>query len=243
MIVKLVCKMNTDDTYEISLGDQRQNVCTSQEIDFEIEHSGVYQISIIRQPINIPKPVSLIMNLLTFPLQGIFHIITFNTDDHWENSIQAYNLEKCSCEMDIEKDTVLEIKINKSQYLPTSHCFSMPSISTYPELNFTTEICSDRKEVFNHYYGFVKKVLSMSVIFYALFIFLLYQSLRIRNIMASIVVSLTLIAISAALFIILLTAKRRRKKVLGFFDTQECSRKGSPNGSIDDNRIPGKGGT
>ncbi len=222
--IKVIGEFKQENTYKVRIGDMEKVLSyPDKSLDFEIADEGKYKLSIEKESPCIPLVLSVIINLITLVLQGIINIIFFNDNLNWEDDIEAYNI-RGYCDLDLKGNEVIQIRIRESRYLKDKKLFSLPQVTVSPNTDFIVEILPNGNSISQRYNAFVKKVFSVGIIFYALFLYLLHVAFTIHNLWLCIFI---MILIAGGTFIMcfsVFSARKKRNTLLNLFNEQETSR-------------------
>ena len=181
---------NIGEHYELS------DISDKVEYDFPIAGEYTFFFEQIQTP-KLPKAISVILYLLTAVMQGIFHILLFNTDSDWCKNIDPY-LIKGSFTTYLFQDTIINLSYVPAHYEEITHIWTPSAIRLSQNCDLTAEHIKNDLAFSEQYETYAKKLISVSLIGFILFGTLLGVAIT-QNILWGVILSAALI-----LFIVIL---------------------------------------
>ena len=221
MKVRVNHNIVTDDVFQITINNISKDIsATNTSLLYDLNVPGRYSVSILQYEKTRQKPiVEWGLYFVTILIQGLFHILLFDVENKWYEDINPYIL---SVEFDIYVDTdiSIDIKYIRSKYKDNKWFKPSLEISVTPEKEITPTI-----KVNNHLNNFkevvrsqIKKIVSVSLVGMTIFGFLLYQALKIYNIVAIILLSaIELLLGILSIVLCVLTYIKAKKMIYNFF--------------------------
>lgn len=187
----------------------------------QLPEEGEYRLSIEQLPETpMRKCYALPLFILTAPIQGLFHILLLDLDSDWENDIRAYRL-KGETILDVTENTSIRLVMTNSKYINWSRSFDLPKLAIDPEAPVNVEVLENKDDITFQYNRFVRKVLSSGIVGLAFLGFLLFQSMKARNTVATVVTSAVLAMIVAVVIGVVWMNKRKRDKFIQLYESEE----------------------
>lgn len=212
--IKVNCKIPEDTFYCIKFNNQIKTVDSiNQNCLFFVDKPGNYRITIQQMDEKtLPKIFSIILFIITLPLQGLFHILTFNTCTSWENSIRAYYL-KAMFDISIYEDTNVNITIRESYYSKETNSFKEPHICVDSPTTIKYNNFFNIHNIDYQYYKFIKKTTAIYTNLFIILSYLLYVAVSQSNVAAVTIVS-GIMLLSIISFVVIVLANNMKRKRL-----------------------------
>mgnify|MGYP000138721675 CR=1 FL=1 len=196
----------------------------SKGIHFSLEKNRAYRIYFEQKSERyIPHSAEIILNLLCLPIRGVFNIITFNADQNWEKDISAYRVSGY-IDVNLNENTEVFFSLKQGKYDKKTNIFYEPSITCSPNIIINQFVIPDAKDIVRNHMNFLQNIASVSVIFFALFIFLLTKSINNKLYGAFMLVLVVIIVFSILVAFLVVHSFKKRKRLLIIFSGQEMNR-------------------
>ena len=192
----------------------------SKGIHFSLEKNRTYRICFEQKPARyLPRSAEIVLNLLCLPIRGIFNIITFNVDQNWEKDISAFRVSGYM-DVNLNENTEVSFSFKQGRYDKKAHIFYEPTITCSPDMIISKLITPDAKAIARNHTSFLQNIASASVLFFALLIFLLIQSINHRQYGAFVFVLVVILVFSILVGYLVVNSFQKRKRLLTIFRAQ-----------------------
>ncbi len=189
----------------------------NKKVSFNIEKNNQYTIY-IKEIIDESNRTfkNILFFICTLLIQGIFHILFFNTDSNWLNNVKAWCI-KAKVVFCSDNDLNLQITYIKSYYDSKRNIWSNPIINVNPVYDLTVYYKRNKESFFNQFFNYIKKLISVSSIVLIIFLYLLYVSVLNKNVLAILITTLIIISIVCIIIFVIKSEYKKLKKNLAFF--------------------------
>lgn len=192
----------------------------SREIHFSLEENQVYRIYFEQRSMeDISRYAGILLNVILLPIRGIFNVITFNSNQHWEADISAFKLSGY-IDVCISEDTKVSFKLKRGNFAKESNSFTAPVISFSPDVLTEQSITPDDEEISKEHSSFLWNIASVSILWFALMIYLSYVGFNNDIYIVRVVVSILLVAFSGLLSFLVVHSFKKKKTLLEILVTQ-----------------------
>lgn len=171
----------------------------------------------------IPHSAEIILNILLFPLRGVFNVLTFNTVQSWEKDISAFKL---SGYIDITLDEATEItfELKQGKFDRQTNTFYKPTICFFPNVNTVQTCIMDAGEITKKHHSHVLNICSASALLLGILLYLLFAGLQNEMYIACIVTSMFVIFFSILTLSLISHSFKKRFNLISTLDIQETKK-------------------
>lgn len=198
--------------FEIACDNQTKLIDSiDKSATFEINNHCNNEIVVEQKKrVVLPRWLRYIFLIVTLPLQGLFNIITFNSDSSWENNICPYRI-KAILSVNSDTDEVIYLTINKASYCGKNGKVKFPTMEVNPDIKKHIEYIDNFDDVDYQFKRFIIKFMSIVEVFFLIFAFLLYNAIISSNVIAIIcTVAIICASIAVMIYIVLFNYKKKR---------------------------------
>ncbi|MGM9680345.1 MAG: hypothetical protein ACI3XR_02450 [Eubacteriales bacterium] len=215
--LRITCPEN--ETYALTLEKGDFSVCFDSDTgELTLPEPGEYRLHIEQLPEpRLKKRYGVPLFLLTAPVQGLFHILLFNTDSHWEKDIRA-DLLKGDARLLIAGDADIEMSMANSKFNSAVHSFDPPQWSLSGGQEIHTEGVRNPSDIGFQFWKHIRKILSIAAVFWILFGFLTVQAAKIGNVPALAVTVGVLVLLTGIAIGLLIAAKRKKNRLSAAYE-------------------------
>ena len=162
---------------------------------------------------DIPIGVKVLLEILFFPIRGVFNVILYNTDQDWEKDISVY---KVSGYIDVKfnKNTNILFNLKYGGYDANKKQFYKPEIVFSPDIHVNQITVIDVREISLKHSTFLKNLASVGLLFFILFAYLLVIAINNAITFASIFISIVMIFMGFFLGCLILHSFKKKKFLL-----------------------------
>ena len=157
---------------DFTVGGETKTVdSVRKDIHFSLEENKEYRVYFEQKtPKYLPRGVEILLEILFLPLRGLFNVITFNVKPDWEKDVSAFRV---SGYFDVKpkENTDLSFRLKPGEYDGKS--FSRPELVFSSETEVRQAAIPAPEEIFSGHGRYLKNILSVGLLFFALFIYLL----------------------------------------------------------------------
>lgn len=187
-----------------------------KDIHFSLEENKEYRIYFRQKNENhIPRGAEIFLSLIFLPVRGIFNVITFNTDQDWEREISAFRVSGYA-DVTFTENTELSFRLNTGKY--DGKTFHGPEMIFSPEMSVNQTLTRAPEEIFSAHRRFLKNLASVSLLFFALFIFLLIAAINANLFGAAVFISAITVFMGGLIAFFALRSFKKRKELLKLLD-------------------------
>lgn len=186
----------------------------TKSIHFSLENNRVYRINFEQQTEQyIPRYAEIVLNLLFLPVRGLFNIITFDVNQNWEKDVSAFRVFGY-IEVKLNEDTEVFFEFKHGNFDEKAGVFSKPGITFSSDVSLHQTTAADPREVCRRHFDFLLNVASVSVLFFALFIFLSIAAFKNELLAAFIFVLAVMVAVGVLVGYLAVRSFKKRKRLL-----------------------------
>ena len=187
------------------------------EASFDLDR-GKYPVELQFSTIDsIPKILDWLIYFLTIVIQGVFHILTWNTESNWLRNAHPIFLNATfticvSCDMSLKfvyKDAIYD-EI-------TSH-WTMPSVNIVPDIPVEMTFRIKLSEVSRAYVQYARKIGAIYAALLLILSYLLYVAITNHIVLATWILLFTICGMGVVVFFLFHFQKRKQKKVKKEFE-------------------------
>ena len=203
------------DTVLFSLDEETKIIDQfSKEIHFSLEENQKYRIYFEQKSeLDIPRFVEIMLKVISLPIRGIFNVITFNSEPNWEEDISAFKLAGY-IDICVNEDAKVSFELKHGNFDKKSTSFIAPKISFSPTIVTEQSITKDTAEISKAHSKHLWNIASVSVLLFALLIYLLYVGFSSDNYIVGIIVSVLLAVFAGVIFFLVLQSFKKKKSLL-----------------------------
>lgn len=209
------------DLVVFSLNGESQTVDQfSKQVHFSIEERKTHRLYFEqRSEQYIPHYAEILLNILFFPIRGIFNVLTFNTTQDWAKDISAFKLSGY-IDINLQENTEISFKLIHGNIEKNTHEFRSPSISFSPNVSVEQQLTPDIKEITKKHNNHLLNICSASILLFALLFYLLAVGLKNENYFSFVATSLIIIMFIVLTLYLILTSFKKRKTLMKTFISQ-----------------------
>ena len=205
-----------------SLDGETQTITQfSEEVHFSLEENQEYRIYFEqKQSEYISHFAEILLNIISLPIRGIFNVITFNSDQNWEKDISAFKLSGY-IDVCISEDTKVSFELKRGNFARESNTFTTPMISFSPDVLTEQLFTADEEEISKEHSVFLWNIVSVSILLFAILIYLLCVGVNNDIYIAKIVVSILLVAFAGVLSFLVVHSFKKKRTLLEILGSQK----------------------
>jgi len=192
-------KVPEGETLKLSLGNQEKRVDTvNSDAVFEISNALQNDLTVENTVDSLPKALAILLYAIALPFQGLYHILTFDTDImKWDANVCAY-LFRATFKLESALKEKSTIVYHNSSWDSVNKKWTLPAVSLdgipCDNISFTPNIPGIRSA----FLRVLRVTLSVYLIFSALFSYLLFAAVS-KSLTVAIVLLLLIITAGTAL--------------------------------------------
>ena len=192
----------------------------SNHIHFSLEEKKIYRIQFEQKSEQfVPRYAEVMLNILFFPVRGIFNILTFNNVQNWEKDISAFKVSGY-IDISLNKDTEISFDLRHGEFDKDTNKFQRPIISFDPSI-LIEQLCSpDAKEIIKKHQNHLLNIGSASVLLLALLFYLIFIGVRNEIYVACIFTLILLIAFGVLIAYLLFHSFKKKNSLLTALEQQ-----------------------
>lgn len=182
------------------------------EASFELDR-GEYPVELQSSTIDpIPKILDWLIYFSTIVIQGVFHILIWNTESNWLRNVHPIFL-KTTFTICVSRDMNVKLIYKDAIYDEITSHWTMPSVNIVPDIPVETTFCIKQNEISSAYTQYARKVGAIYAVLLLILSYLLYVAIANRIILAIWILPLIICGMGAAVFFLLHSQNRKQKKV------------------------------
>lgn len=178
---------------------------------FAICDSGDIEVLIEEKPSKSNYSfISILLFLLTWPIQLVFNVLFMNTDSKWYKSVRAYSI-KARVSVAVHKDTQIRFKLSETYYDKLNSIWLHPRFLVEPDLPLKISFEENSQSIRNEYRSYVKRALSAAMVVMLIFVLGLFSEIPRGNIEGIVILLVLIVALIVLVFWVFCKEYRRCK--------------------------------
>ncbi len=189
-----------------------------RQVEFTIPDSSTVEVTIEQK--SSTKNYSfawILLFVLTFLIQGVFHILLMDIDSAWYKSVRAYNI-KVTFSVPATGNMSIRFRLLETNYIEEDSIWKHPKFSMEPSIPFCIAFNANPQSISNEYASYMKRLISVAMVLLFVFIFLLCVAASRGLILVTSMIIGLLLGELALLFWLILKEYRRYQTILNYFE-------------------------